>query len=731
MLRSRTALGVVVLAFVTSCRTGLPVRTFSTQEAAGTVHVAVQSVAAFDEEYIEQLQPKFDPNDVTSASAITLTRIRELEQLRDLLLQASVGLQSSTITRSKTTKMGEVTDNTTTETTTPPALDKLPTAPSSTTGLPVPLTLPIGLSPALDQALTFRAVAALKQEVALLNRFVRDAAVARGTRPYVVRLLVTLNPSAHFEPYNAYTTISLFSETAETHIPWYAAGVPNAPQLLATASAETCGKPVEIVPLFVTDNLESSFDNLAAQRNLGVSGAASGIVQNTAASVGGNFRSQDLEQDQGRTVNALYTVARLSSNTIEARLGAPVAGRSYETIPRTYNVTVLALVPTARAYLDRHSDSAFAKEDVAQIAEDILPCRDIAFTSIAWFVDARTGVVLPSRFADRSAVQLRALAKNWNFGPTAAQLLPELLAYAEYDAFDKFEGAITKDNLGRNDLQAGAAAAAAGTAPLERMLWLDLVSIVRNSGRGYGRFTLPVADIEFFPSNTSGTVFDDGTTSRLTLSGAHGLTASGLLATLEMDGIHTIPSSAIKVTNDGRSATVEFPSLKKLLNKSPTSIAVVVERQKRLFSSSTTFQWKHSTSDPPDKPRLTYLGIPKPQPKPPVVTMEVTAPHIVITDANAGGTLAIAFQSTEKTPPKVRFAVSGGYIVDTTPATVADAADRVGPGSGVYVLSLRNLAAGGKMTVSAFADDSGSRGDSIGEKTIDVVAGLKRESDKN
>jgi len=750
----KASIALIAVFVIASCRTGLPVKTFSTQEEAGSVHVAVQSVALFDEEYIDQLQPQLDPNDVTSASAITLTRIRQLEQLRDLLIQANVALQSSTVTQNKVTKLGVVTDNTITEATTPPSLDKLPTAPTSTIALPSPLTLPSGVSPALDQALTFRAVAALKQEVALLNRFVRDAAVARGTRPVVVRVLVTLNPSAHFEPYNAFTAISLFSDKPETRLPPWEEALQQLPaeylmntrDLLERSGSELCGKPIEVVPLFVTDNLESSLDNLAAQKNLGISGSAAGIVQNTAASVGGNFRSQDLEQDQGHTVNSLYTVARLSSNTIEARLGAPVAGTSYEMIPRTYNVTVLALVPTARAYLDRHPDytKGFSRElttEVRDTAEEILPCHEIVFTSVARFVDARSGRTLTSNFAIDSDRELESLARNWNFHTTSAAMttLRTMLAYAEYDSYDEFHD-LAKEDLGRYDLKGrydfrqseGLVRRddiKSGRADTERMLWLDLVSILRRSGRGYGRFTLPVSQFQFFPGASSGTVLDDGTAARLTLAGGRAMTASGMLARLEVEGCHTLQSTAVKVSADGRTVTIEFPSPKKLLNREPKSLQAVVQREPKRFESPIAQIWQHSTDDPDLKGgRLTYLLTPKADAPTPAVVMEVTAPHIVITDKDAGGTLAVAFRSTDPKKPKVRFSVSGAYIADTSPATSPDASDRVGPGSGVYVVSLRNLAAGGKVTVSAFLDDGGKRGASIDQKTVDVIDGVKNDS---
>src|SRR5262249_47299447 len=94
-------------------------------------------------------------------------------------------------------------------------------------GLPTPVTVPSvkpldqraaapvkpAHSPdaAVDPMTRYWAATALFQEVQLLNRYVRDAWVRRGSRPYVVRVQATLMPAARNEPYDAYCTCSFFT----------------------------------------------------------------------------------------------------------------------------------------------------------------------------------------------------------------------------------------------------------------------------------------------------------------------------------------------------------------------------------------------------------------------------------------------------------------------------------------------------------------------------------------
>src|SRR5690349_1325787 len=80
----------LVSTFLLNCRASLPVRTFKSQEEAGTVQVAVQSMAPFDEDFINQLQPTLALTDDQAAAAITLSRIQDIQRFRAMLIEAGL-----------------------------------------------------------------------------------------------------------------------------------------------------------------------------------------------------------------------------------------------------------------------------------------------------------------------------------------------------------------------------------------------------------------------------------------------------------------------------------------------------------------------------------------------------------------------------------------------------------------------------------------------------------------
>jgi hypothetical protein len=763
MKHARRPLTLAILGLYSlSCATGVKPKRFRSQVEAGAIAVSIQSIAPFDEQYIEQLQPKVEmPAD---AAAIALTQIRQIQQLRQLLIEAGLGLPSSTVTESKTTtnkpKEGEPPAAfTNTETKTPPDLTKLPSGPASDLKVPDALTLP-NATLALDTALSLRAKAALQQEIALLNRYVRDAAVTRGTRPYVVRLLVTLNPSARFEPYDAYTAISLFSANPIAEPPPFFFNPKDdiLKPVVRGAAKGVCGKTVEAIPLFVTDNIEASLDSLAGTRAIGFKGGVNGIVQNVGGQFGLNAQSQDIEKAQARTLNSLQTISRLSGNTVETRFGAMNAAGGYQMLARTYNVTILVLVPTLRGYLDKlHSPTkddiedletkgawksgfetlrdAFRKvgtpkdaDEVATGADEILLCGDVAFSALSRFIDTDSGVQLRSGFDASSASLLQATAQNWGIEyETHAQVLQQLLSYAQFDSYDEF----TKQamNTGRPDLNGSR------LEPL-RMFWLDFVSIVRSSGRLSGRFALPQDGFQFFAGDR-GTLMDDGKVATLTLVGSKNLTKTALEGTLIIDDKHVVANSAVDVAADGRRATFTFPSPYKLINLTtgdkpvePKDLMVDVRRgggskpfEPQIINAWTAEYHQTSPISPPAR-TLSYLRIPEtPKDEAAKVTMDVTAPHIVITTIDAGGTFAVSFRTDADPKPRVRFNVDGGYIVGTVPDTTEADADRVGDSNQTYIIAVKNLSRGGKLTIRAFqATDKGARGPALAPKTIDVLA---------
>ncbi|MCC6151849.1 MAG: hypothetical protein IT461_16490 [Planctomycetes bacterium] len=231
VVRGTTALVVMVLTALATAACQTSARDlhykadtrFDTQQQAGSAHVAVISVGSW-EDYQGTLQPNFSMDESKAlASVVPSTQLlrEETQQALSLLLKLRSADVKLTEEKSKTritdpenvggNKDEEVEKSgSKTETTDAGALGapKGATlgAPGSLPSKKDILEQPIDIDPFMRHA----AAAALFQEVRLLNRYIRDAAMREGYRALVVRVQVNLMPAARNEPYDAYTTLSFF-----------------------------------------------------------------------------------------------------------------------------------------------------------------------------------------------------------------------------------------------------------------------------------------------------------------------------------------------------------------------------------------------------------------------------------------------------------------------------------------------------------------------------------------
>jgi hypothetical protein len=585
----------------------------------------------------------------------------------------------------------------------------------------------------LDQSLTFRTAAALLQEVTLLDNYVRDAAIARHTRPYVVRLLVTLLPSARLEPYDAYTTISLFEAVkapvvCSTVIVIGPDGKPReelrctteAP--LATVSGKSTddylhtrgceGRDVEILPLLVTDNLESSLHSDTSQRIRDMALALQAFSGATSIGANTRERSEDASKTLNRNLNSLFTLARIAPNTVEARLGAAYANDRYVMVPRTYNVTVIALIPTS--------------ESGKPFTDEIIPCSDLTFTAQTRIRDAERGTLLPSRPVHSLGPQLRQTAANWRlrYDRTTESALYGLIREAELGDFEGFK--LQWQALKQQQPNSWVAEDRAA-----RVLWNEMVALSTLTGRSGGKFQVPLNPPSFFSDQSHGALIDDGKTSVLQLIGGANLAADRIDATLL---VHPAIGTPFHVNNteaavglDERTATIKFPSLYKLLKKgAPAKVFVTVRylsgtRDWQFHSFKRVWWPQHSklaseTDDGLDhemgarfrEDPIAYLctvdeeADKKDGPK---AGFSVIVPSRIIRANRDGiGDLAIEFRSDDKDKPQsVHFAITqGGFIDHTMPNVSLTGAERIVQSDSAYVLTLKNLVVGSKVTLHAF-----------------------------
>lgn len=301
-----------------------------------------------------------------------------------------------------------------------------------------------------DAMLQYTAATALFQEVQLLNRYIEDAAIPNGFRPYVVRLQISLMPSRRHAPYDAYTTISFFTREPDRAGSLPESGRPGTP----------FGDGPRVLPLIVTDNLEASVNRRSLDRMLGIYFGHVDFPPGTERFVSplyeGLLSDSIRNEVAGRDLNSLLTLARLSENTVRIRLGAmQETSANYAMVPRNHNITMLLMIP----------------EGAPALAEVV--CKTV-------LVDTTTGQPLRgSDDIDVSSVS-RVLGRSWNLRDLDQSALEHLIASArrndQNDFFARLHRALPPGHQLRVRDQA---------------LWIELVSLMVGDEFSSQVFELP------------------------------------------------------------------------------------------------------------------------------------------------------------------------------------------------------------------------------------------------
>jgi hypothetical protein len=307
----------------------------SNQAQAASAHVAVIAVARWDD-YVQDIQPVFA---IDAASALR-DAIPTTASFRSRLVDATrlgvqVGLPTSgtTATETTTTDAAGVATTISEETTStrPGATPQSPGFPGTVQGSANQAYLQQNLDQ--DPFLKYNVASDLFQEVKILNRVLADAKIRDDVEPYFVRLKVALLPYRRQLEFDAYSDINFYlrRQASDDH-------------LIALQEL-----PI-VVPLLVTDSLESATDAASAQFLAELAAAISGASQGVA--LGGQLQTLNdrLTEALANERNSLRTVARLGENAIRVRFGAtlqagPTGRKDYELLPRTHTVSLLVLVP--------------------------------------------------------------------------------------------------------------------------------------------------------------------------------------------------------------------------------------------------------------------------------------------------------------------------------------------------------------------------------------------------
>ncbi len=738
------------------------------QDDVASVQVAVQSVAPFDD-YVESLQPHYAMDEKTALSeAVPLTRTQGTAEFSALLASLTARGQDVTSSMSRETdtdKTGTTTTEKRTDSRQPGSLADVAAAPAHVERT---LTAPLPAGDTeVDPSMKYAAATALMQRVSLMSNYVRDAAVQMHTKPYLVRLLVTVSPTAATRGYDAYTTVSFFSTAKGPD----GQNLPGSLHVSATrfaresrdraerakAAFQVCEKgscadaalrsaeeqqnvavldaaavnrcdetPLETIPLLVTDTVSASLHSDSYERMRELALALQGMTSN--ARVGGGLRSQNdrLSNTLTRDFNGVMTVSRAAENSIEVRLGAMFGNREDALVPRTYDVTALVLFPLADP---QEKDSV---HDL--ISNEVVPCSMAFYTAQTTFRNSQNGkVARPARY-DSLQGKVREIVANAGIQEDIAG---SLISDAQEGNYKKFVEALPEK------LRATATPS---------LLWPRVVGVVARDSFSRGMFQAPVREVDFFTDQTNGTVFDDGKQSTLTLAGSRNILADRVIGLLKVTTVEVPPkapeepqaekkkskkvvpkvvpavmakvipkdgptfylsANTVTVGTDGRFAKLTFDSVSKGLKKgcevkkvyATVSYAKGARDWEREIYTS---RWPVSNNNG-DMAEITYVspGDPEKESKPSRFTISTGARAILA--RNGSGSIVISMKRGEvKKGDEANATVP--MLFSVTGADIVSAANLTPIGSdwgstkdGVWKVTLANLIAGTPVTIHAWS----------------------------
>lgn len=407
----------------------------TTQRDAGAVHVTVLAVAPWSH-YVDALQPRFQ---LTADEARNLV-IRDTRQQVESS-QRGVGLGASATQDPNTTGLPEGPD---------------PMFNSKFTALPVGVEGP-------DAMMEYWTANGLYQEVQIMNRVMRDAVIPQGFRPYLVRLQISLIPRRRHQPYDAYTTLSFFSPDPEAPATKGAgatamAALPEVSFRAADPSGASSGGTGPVVlPLLVTDNLESSLQHRSSEETTRLALSLLALPGDFATKLSADMFSQQFQgQVAGRDLNALLTVARMSQNTLRVRIGAMAESTAdYAMVPRNHNVTLLLMVPDKNA-------------------------GEVELVSRTTLVDTDTGEELSESTNEDVTKLLAQIGGRYGLDGIDEAGLRELFRFAQVNDQVGFRARLV-EMMGADHT----------AVRLSQSLWIELVSLMGGSQFASGRFHLP------------------------------------------------------------------------------------------------------------------------------------------------------------------------------------------------------------------------------------------------
>ena len=547
----------VALLFLLGCQ-GTPLfeqRRVERQDQAGSVHIAPLFVAPW-EDFINDLQPNFDIDEEKALKRVIPSTLGILEKFQDasefqLKLAPPRTSVTETVAKEKPTGAEPTRRETVTEKKEPGDVSGLKferDVAKDRKAAELPGKAPSIAELGLDPVLQHKAALALFQEVKLLNRYVRSAALRYDYRPYVVRLQVSLLPYSRTLPYDAFVTFSFFTECV-------AAGRVPPKELKETDAEEKALEELckdnkamrlpDVIPLLVTDNLEATLHSRAVDvtRQLGL--ALGILAKGFGAGVEAQHFSERIQAAFGRDLNSILTVGRVSDNTLRVRLGAQQqVAAQYAVVPRTHTITLLLLVPA------RYVDEARKRKLAPQIW----------VLSHSELYDAHTGAVLRERSLADVSPAINTILRRYIEGT-----IPSRTACEGPDIVGKLLSPVQRNEYPDFVRESKALETKCGIKiRYLHALWLDLAMLNVGSQRSGASFDLPVRLDPDLPHGKSQPLLlsDDGKKATITVRGGRGLVAERMTAELKINkGTISLLAETISIKNGGKEVVLTFPSL--------------------------------------------------------------------------------------------------------------------------------------------------------------------------
>jgi hypothetical protein len=530
----------------------------------------------------------------------------------------------------------------------------------------------------IDPLLKYNAATALFQEVKLLNRYLKDAAIPDDYVPYVVRIQVSLMPWKRNQPYDAYSLLTFFDARGDAEPPVQMVAQSTAP----AASKHPSAPGPQVLPLLVTDDLEASLQSQSAEEVQQFALTLAAAVHGIGASGSVQNASDTSRAVYGHTLNSTFTVSRLSDNTLRIRLGAidqPAGyGRAgYTMVPQTHNVSLLLLVPRAAA------TSATTQQ------------RKLYLYTNTLLVNAKDGTSLPPRTKDQYNDQVFRLMRFYGYTKTKpseiGDMVTKLGISVAISDFDQFAATIS----GPMDWRPGDSRI--------RSFWSDFTELRVGSKIATAMFVVPRLLEPSWPGQTP-LLFDDAKTStQAVIYGVSdldlGAIAAGYLRYQPKSSPApnvTLAATAMALSPDGRQLQLTFPSLADvgLPPADPAQVEVHIQ------SASSSWQPQALTAH--------YLQKSVGKPSAPAATVAVAvSAKVIVPDSKATGKLQVVFANLDpKNGDAVTLSLSGADIDDASIDTgTKNIVQREGTDwkvltNGVATLPLANLSSAAPVTVT-------------------------------